>query len=277
MATVELNDAELALIEAERKRKVAQEEEAAAKLLVLDAKAIETMNKEITTFLAEKTISNQRMENFYRELRDCDGRWAIEREKLIKTFTASHGYPVRTVATKPIEYDNVKVSFKYSAATVVKLEVEYTCNEFDEYRTSHSSITPYGKSFKTARKLNAKVVDYFNDIEQSKRQAETVASLQDEVVKLLTTKFPGAKITKTYDFVPDYSSRYNRRQGKYERSVERKLVSVQLQNDVTITYAFQKAADEDVKLKVLHLNYSSVEFTTEMLLDIVKDLPKKIV
>lgn len=280
MATVELNDAELALIEAERKRKAAEDEEKVAKLKVENAKKIAEMKKEIERYVTSAQAENQALNNLYGDLCAFDSRWSRTIVKEPKTFKAERGYPTELLASETVEVERIHVRFTWTADKVVEVEVEQYGNEF-KFRTNNHAITDYGKSFKTARKLHEKIFNYFDEIDRKKIAQANALSLQDEAINLLQEMFPNTKISKTSTYVPDHSSRYYARSGRYANSIEQQLVLVEFQNGVKVVYTFsKKTTDDKVSVKIKSVNYSSVDFTEfqalEMILNSVKDLPKRV-
>ena len=284
MATIELNDAELALIESQRKKKAAEDEVKAAQKKVEDARRVQAMKAEIEKFVSHTQTEKSLLSSLYNDLHSMDSRWKIEVAKKDRTFKCeNHNFGAHTVpeliAKETVVVDSVKLMFVWAVGAVVSVNAEYDDGEW-KYRTDHHSITPYGKYFKTARGLHEKIFKHFDEIEQQKIMKAKTLSLQDEAVNLLQTMFPEAKVTKTHDYTPDYNSRCDRH-GHYAERKERQLVDVEFLNGVTATYNFSKAIITDeaqtvsVKVELIGLNFISVNFTREMILNIVKDLPKK--
>jgi hypothetical protein len=273
--TIELNDAELARIESQRKKKAAEDEVKAAQEKVEDARRIATMKTEIEKFVSHVQTEKTLLSTLYNDLHSMDSRWKIEVAKKERTFKVEsrHNGRPELIAKETVVVDSVKLMF-WAIGTVVSINAEYDDGEW-KYRTDNHSITPYGKYYKTAHKLHEKIFKHFDEIEQKRIMKAKTLSLQDEAVDLLQTMFPETKVTKTYDLTPDYNSRCDRH-GHYAQSKERQLVDVEFSNGVKATYTFSKALDvNEVKVTLIGVNYSSVNFTREMILNIVKDFPKK--
>ena len=275
--TVTLTEAELALVEANRKKEAAEAEAKAARKLVDDAKKIALEKSRAAELQLQHNNLDRAAEYFFNDLAGIAGILFYTHDVKVATQSVvAYNYlgndQREILATFEVKYNEhtIYMTKNPSVKIIYRMEDGYYRAKIEGIGHSYPE-----KWYKTAKKVHEKIFNHFDEITQKNARKEKALSIQDQLVNLLTEQNPTATITKDVDVYHSQYGHNGRRLSRYQQGERHdiQVVRVKFANSLCITYTGEIDANQKLVAKVRSVNHN---IDQAILIEVLKNVPAKV-
>lgn len=280
--TLILSDVELEFIKAKRAKEEAEKAEREAAQKVNDAKKIAYQHGEAEKFKLAQIQKEAFVNEMWTALNDiAPNFYEFKKIEFSNNFDTTDGYGEnkRVLDKLSINYFDYEFISKEQLANVaqdayntikVKIIWYVSCrgSENSGWRMEISGINDSDKRYRRPRLVHEKIFNFIQGKKQHIAKVKATLTLQEEVVKILSEKYPEANVEKYTRTESSYSyNRYSRRIPSGIRETQE--VVVHHPNGLDVYYHFSKATDGIIKINVYNHTWTIVP-DVEKLVEILR-------